>query len=323
MATGIVAMAMDLQGFAVLARVMFVANLCAYGALWLAGFVRVARSGRAVAADLADHTRGPAFLTIIAATSVLGVQCAGLAGWRAAAAALWMVGLLLWLALTYAFFAAVTVAQAKPPLDEGLDGTWLLATVSTESVAVLGTTVAGSFPRPDIVVFASLLLFLAGAMLYIVVIGLIFLRWIFRPMGAHTITPTYWINMGAVAITTLAGAGLIDAAPRYAFIADIEHFIAGFTLFFWAAGTWWIPLLVVLFVWRHARGRTPWRYDVQYWSLVFPLGMYSVATHAYAQGNRLEFLMPLARVAGYVAIAAWTLTAIGLVRRLSAVISRR
>lgn len=323
MATGIVATAMQTQGFVAVAWVMFVLNLGAYAALWIAGLARIARSTRAVAAEIADHARGPAFLTAVAATAVLGVQCSELAGFRAAAAALWVLSLLLWFVLCYTFLAAVTLAEAKPRLDEGLDGTWLLATVSIESVAVLGTTVAGSFPRADIVVFASLVLFMAGAMVYIIIIGLIFFRWIFRPMDAHTITPTYWINMGAVAITTLAGAGLVDAAPRHPFVAGIEHFLAGFTLFFWAAGTWWIPLLAVLFAWRHLLGRTPLRYDVQYWSLVFPLGMYSVATHAYAQANRLDFLLPLARVAGYVAMAAWALTAIGFARRLAALISRK
>ncbi|HEY7788338.1 MAG TPA: tellurite resistance/C4-dicarboxylate transporter family protein [Casimicrobiaceae bacterium] len=316
MATGIVSIAMEGQGFGVTARILFAVNVVAYAVLWVAGFVRMARSSRGIADDLADHARGPAFLTIVAGTCVLGVQCAQLAGWRIAAGALWVLGLVLWAVLIYAFFAAVTIVEPKPSLEHGLDGSWLLATVSTESIAVLGTIVAGQFARPDVVIFACLVLFLVGAMLYILIIGLIFFRWIFRPMGVHTLTPTYWINMGAVAITTLAGARLVETAPDYAFVASIEHFLAGFTLFFWATGSWWIPLLVAVFAWRHLHQRMPIRYDPQYWSLVFPLGMYSVATLAYAQGNRLVFLYPLARVFGYVSLVAWALTAIGLVRRI-------
>jgi tellurite resistance protein TehA-like permease len=269
-----------------------------------------------VAAELGDHVRGPAFLTIVAGTCVLGVQCTELVGWRSAGAGLWVLGLVSWSVLIYAFFAAVTLVEPKPRLEHGIDGAWLLATVSTESIAVLGTMVADRFARPDIVVFACLVLFLAGAMLYILVIGLIFFRWIFRPMGAHMLTPTYWINMGAVAITTLAGARLIETAPAYAFVAGIEHFLAGFTLFFWATGTWWIPLLVAVFAWRHLHQRVPIRYDPQYWSLVFPLGMYSVATHAYAKGTGLAFLDPLARIAGDVSLIAWMLAATGLVHGL-------
>jgi tellurite resistance protein TehA-like permease len=316
MATGIVSVAMEDQGFVTVARALFALNLATYAVLVVAGVARIATSARVVAAELGDHVLGPAFLTIVAGTCVLGVQCTELVGWRSAGAGLWVLGLVSWSVLIYAFFAAVTLVEPKPRLEHGIDGAWLLATVSTESIAVLGTMVADRFARPDIVVFACLVLFLAGAMLYILVIGLIFFRWIFRPMGAHMLTPTYWINMGAVAITTLAGARLIETAPAYAFVAGIEHFLAGFTLFFWATGTWWIPLLVAVFAWRHLHQRVPIRYDPQYWSLVFPLGMYSVATHAYAKGTGLAFLDPLARIAGDVSLIAWMLAATGLVHGL-------
>ena len=316
MATGIVAIAMDDQGFPGVARALAILNTLAYALLWAVGGARFAHSARAVRGDLGNHVAGPQFLTIVAATAIVGAQAARFTHATALAAALWSVALVLWLGVTYAFLAGVIIGERKPRLDEGLDGSWLLLTVSTQSLAVLGTLVADAFPRSDVVVFASLVLFLAGAMLYILVIGLIFFRWVFRPMPAQTLTPTYWINMGAVAITTLAGAHLGDAARTYAFIANIEHFIAGFTLFFWATGTWWIPLLVVVFAWRHARARTPLQYDAQYWSMVFPLGMYSAATYAYARGNHLDFLLPLARVACVVAVLAWAATAVGLVRRL-------
>ena len=32
---------------------------------------------------------------------------------------------------------------------------------------------------------------------------------------------------------------------------DFQPFIGGFTLFFWATGTWRIPLLVIVGFWRH------------------------------------------------------------------------
>jgi tellurite resistance protein TehA-like permease len=316
MATGIVSLAMQVLHLPATAYALFAVNLVAYALLWLAGIARLVHSPRAVARSLGDHVTGPAFLTIVAGTCVLGAQCVALTGSREAGAAFWVAGVVLWAILVYAFFAAVTIVEPKPRLEHGLDGSWLLATVSTEAVAVLGTMTASAFPRPDIVMFACLVFFLAGAMLYILVIGLIFFRWTFRPMGAHMLTPTYWINMGAVAITTLAGAHLIGAASDYAFLADIGHFLAAFTLFFWATGSWWIPLLVVVFAWRHLHQRTPIRYDAQYWSLVFPLGMYSVATRDYAQQTRLAFLYPVATCAAYIALVAWLLTAAGLVHRL-------
>lgn len=320
MATGIVSMALHALGHDAAADALFAFNLACYAALWGIGIARIVRAPRALAREVADPLRGPQFLAIVAATNVLGAQCVGVAGWDAAATMLWLAGLALWALITYAFFAAITVAADKPALEHGISGAWLLVTVSTESVAVLGAEVAPHFARPDIVMFASLCFFLAGGMLYILVIALIFLRWTFLPMHSHALTPAYWINMGAVAITTLAGAHLLEAAPAYPFVAGLEHFVAGFTLFFWATGTWWIPLLLLVFAWRHLRARTPVRYDAQYWSMVFPLGMYSVATTVYATDNQLGFLLPIARFMGYVGVAAWALTTAGL---LGALLRRR
>jgi len=46
--------------------------------------------------------------------------------------------------------------------------------------------------------------YLLGAMLYILFIALILYRWRFLSMQPEKLSPPYWINMGALAITTLA-----------------------------------------------------------------------------------------------------------------------
>ena len=87
-------------------------------------------------------------------------------------------------------------------------------------------------------------MYLLGAMLYLSIITLIFYRFTFFPLTAEQLTPPYWINMGAVAITTLAGSPLLlPAGPHGRSSAMLRPFLTGFTLFFWATATWWIPLL--------------------------------------------------------------------------------
>src|SRR6185436_12991476 len=167
-------------------------------------------------------------------------------------------GIALWIVIMYTFFTAVTVRENKPSIEAGLNGGWLLAVVSTQSISVLGTLLVS---RPvdyrEPILFFTLCMFLLGCMLYIPLITLIFYRFTFVNLTTASLTPPYWINMGAVAITTLAGARLIIAASEWTVLNDFMPFLKGFTLFFWAAGTWWIPLLLILGFWRHVYKKYP------------------------------------------------------------------
>jgi len=157
-----------------------------------------------------------------------------------------------------------------------------------------------------------LALWLCGGMLYIWIISLIFYRYTFFPLAPSDLMPPYWINMGAMAISTLAGASLIQSASNASFLGDILPFLKGFTLFFWATATWWIPMLVILGFWRHVYKRFPLKYDRLYWGAVFPLGMYSVCTRQLCDTFHLPFLLWLPHVFVWIALAAWSLTFLGL-----------
>ena len=54
--------------------------------------------------------------------------------------------------------------------------------------------------------------------------------------------------------------------------------------------------------------RVPLTYDPQYWSLVFPLGMYTVATLMFANATGMPFLLIIPRLAVYIAMLGWLIT---------------
>lgn len=314
MATGIVSIASQLLDLPSIAKALLAVNIAAYVVLSVLLLTRIIRFFPRVRADITDHVRGPGFFTVAAGTCVLGSQLIIVAGAIHAALVLWFVGLGLWALTMYTFFTFVTIQQDKPPLEKGMSGTWLIAAVATQSVSVLGTLLSDRLSEyREPLFFLTLCMFLIGCMLYLLLITLIFYRFTFKGFTAAELSPPYWINMGAVAITTLAGARLIIAAPDWSFLVEILPFLKGFTLFFWAWGTWWIPLLIILGYWRHVYMRFPLRYNPQYWGMVFPLGMYTACTFQLSKAINFEPLMIIPQVFIYLALAAWIAASAGLI----------
>jgi tellurite resistance protein TehA-like permease len=148
MATGIVAIAAQQAGLQSLAVVLFWLNVGQYVAIWILNLWRLVRYRGDLAADLADHLRGFGFFTSVAGTCVLGSQFVLMFGAYSTAVALWFLSLILWLGLTYAIFIGVMIKEAKPTLDQGITGAWLLAVVATQAIAVLGALLAHHFEQP-------------------------------------------------------------------------------------------------------------------------------------------------------------------------------
>lgn len=292
-------------------------NVAAYFVLCLLLLLRLLFFFSRVKADIKDHVRGPGFFTVVAGTCVLGSALLIVADRYWPAIVLWIAGISLWVVIMYTFFTAVTVRENKPSIEGGLNGGWLLAVVATQSISVLGTLLVSRLvDYRESILFFTLCMFLLGCMLYLLLITLIFYRFTFVNVTMAALTPPYWINMGAVAITTLAGARLIIAAPFWSLLNEITPFLKGFTLFFWAAGTWWIPLLLILGFWRHVYKRFPLKYDPQYWGMVFPFGMYTVCTFQLSLAIDFPTLLVIPRYFIYVALAGWIAVSVGLIGTL-------
>jgi len=315
MATGIVSIACQLAGLEPVAWALFLVNQATYVLLWVLTLARLFGFFPRVLADIADPSRGPGFLTTVAGTSVLGRQFSLLARNDGVALGLAALATLLWGLIIYSFLAGVITQAEKPKPGRCVNGAWLLAVVATQSVPLAWIGAAGPLLGPDEqAMFLMLAFHLVGYVLYLVIVTLITYQFVAFPLDPTLLTPPYWINMGAMAITALTGTVLVSLASHSGLLRLVLPFLEGLTILAWAVATWWIPLLVALFAWRHLVAKVGLNYDPQYWSMVFPLGMYSVCTFQLGQVTGVSLLYIISQAFAYIGLTAWAVLSLGLVR---------
>ncbi len=311
MATGIVAVGASQQDLTWLADGLYLVAAITYVVLAVLLTWRLLIASKLLAADITSHTKGFAFLTTVAATNVLGSASGVIHNQWALAWGLWWFSLALWAFFVYATLFAVVLKGPKPGLEKGINGTWFLLTVATESVVVLGALLLARH-SDDLLAFALIAAFALGLVLYLIVMTMVFLRWTFAELEPTEADPPAWIAAGAVAITVLAGSNLLAARTVSNRIERLAPFIEGIVVLAWATATFWFPLMVAIGVWRHLINRVPLRYHPSYWALVFPLGMYGVATYRMRAAIELDALDWLPKATLAVALFAWAAAFVGL-----------
>ena len=312
MATGIISNTLWLEGFAVLSRALFAVVLAAYPSLCALMAVRLVRHWPKLWADLVNPRLVFAFFTLVAASDVFGVGL-DLRGYAGAAAALWVFALVVWTLLIYVSFGVLTFRNTAQGANV-VHGGWLIAIVGTQSLVILGARIIpeqGAL-APSLFVLIHML-WGVGLAFYGIFITLFCYRIFFFEVGPEDVTPLLWVVMGAAAISTNAGSMLILTRSGVPFLVSMRPFIDGVTLIMWIWATWWIPMLVLFGLWKHGLKRVPLSYTPMLWSLVFPLGMYALASLRLGLAAEFAPLRRLAESMVWVALAAWALTAIGLV----------
>ena len=316
MATGIVAIAAHIYGMNYFSQFLFYVDLIGYAVLWALSLYRMAVHGKRYLADLTDHARGPGFFTVIAGNNTLGSVFLLVERNYTIAFGLWIFGFILWVFYQYFIFSALSLDKNKPTLEKGINGAWLVAIVSTQSVSVLAAQLS---PLHHWMYLVALVMYMIGWMTYILVMSLINYRLLFMKLDSSDITGPYWINMGATAITTLAGSLLLIEGQSSNFVefSIIRPYLIGATVMIWAYGSWWIPWLFIVGVWKYTRGHDSiLRYDPFFWSGVFPMGMYTVSTYMMAKATTFTQFKVISDYFVYIAIVAWVYEFIGLVVRI-------
>ncbi|HTM91568.1 MAG TPA: tellurite resistance/C4-dicarboxylate transporter family protein [Flavisolibacter sp.] len=302
MATGIVAMASHLQQYTVISNLLFWVNNIAFLILLLLFVLRLVFFFPNVVADLHSHTKGAGFLTMVAGACILGTTYAQTKNAFGPATLLWYFGMITWTLFIFSFLSSVILATEKPSPEKGLNGIWFLLVVSTQSLSILIGTLTPHLLLPaNVAIFFSLFDFLLGAMLYLMLAPVVIYRLLFYPMKPEEVSPSYWINMGAAAITTLAGVMLLQNIKTNAVLEELYPFVYGSAVLFWCVASFWIPLVFIMEIWRYLIKRSPLHYTPGFWSMVFPLGTYCVCSWRLAEVMHLQFLSSLSKVFLYAA----------------------
>jgi tellurite resistance protein TehA-like permease len=313
MATGIISNGLFFEDHHGWSDALFAVNLAAYPWLVVLTGARLVRHGWALWADLVNPRLVFSFFTIVAATDVLGVGI-NLRGYGAIALALWLAAFAVWFFLIYFSFGVLSFLNTTARGANVVHGGWLIAIVGTESLVVLGTAIAPQAGEMADTIFVIIhMLWGVGLGLYGIFVTLFAYRIFFFDVEPDDLTPLLWVVMGAAAITTNAGSTLILTNSGMAFLHTMRPFIDGITLIMWAWATWWIPLLLLFGVWKHVVCRIPLEYTPMLWSLVFPLGMYAVASLRLSLAAEFPLLRSVSQAMVWVALAAWAATAGGLI----------
>jgi tellurite resistance protein TehA-like permease len=124
--------------------------------------------------------------------------------------------------------------------------------------------------------------------------------------------PPYWVSMGAIAITIVAGARIVEMQST-PMVDAVRGLVAGAAVVLWCFATWLIPVLFAAGVWRHGLKKVPLRYTPTLWSIVFPLGMYAVAGMYLGRADHLPIVARIGELWIWVALAAWVATTLAMV----------
>lgn len=313
MASGIISVGTELLGYHLLSQVVLAVTIVAFVALTGAYVARLIWFRPYVRHSLRDPTTAMAYFTVVAGTDVLATRLS-MADHPDITLGLGAAAALLWLILTYGLPWSIVAAARRPVLGE-INGTWLIWVVATQSVSIVAAALAPNTPgtglRANLPAIA-VCLWGVGVMLYLILIVIIFLRLLLVEVTPKEMGPAYWIAMGATAISVRAAAGIIALHGPHAtdLVTQLRPFIVGLSVVLWSFGTWWIPLLIAFGIWRYLLRGYSRDYEPRLWSVVFPLGMYTVASYTLGRAAGFNFMISVARVWVFVGVAAWAVVLI-------------
>lgn len=311
MATGIVSIGCAEAGLVAVSVVLLVITALAYVVLAAAYIARSLRHPGRVREDQRSPQVAFSYFTIVAGTDVLAVRLLG-SGLTVVAVVLLVLGAALWLVFGYVLPWQVFMTRDGQPILARTNGTWFIWSVASQSLAVGMAVVHPLLPQYSALIgILAVLFWSVGTMLYIGIAFMVALRLVHFGITAEQFEAPYWVSMGALAIAVVAGSSIVGTGST-PMIDAARSVIGGSVVIFWCFAAWLIPALLAAGFWRHLIRRIPLRYSPALWSMVFPLGMFAVASMRMGTVEHLPAIAKVGTAGLGVAGLVWLLVLISM-----------
>lgn len=201
----------------------------------------------------------------------------------------------------------------------GMSGVWLMPIVPAEVVAassaLLLPHVANIALRQDLFV-GTIVLWAFSVPMAFLVLGMLFLRMVVHKLPAKDLAISIWITLGTLG-TGIMGLMLV-AKDGPLVVPQLASGLAGAATFaavvFWGLGLWWLVVSFMVtgyYVWRRLLS-----FNLGWWGLTFPLGVYTAGTYLLDQALGSSIFSWAARGFFSLLAAFWVMVAILTVHHL-------
>lgn len=312
MATTSTSIALFVTGFFTLSSLFLALALLGY--VWLISLfiTRLCLFGKSVLHNMKDIERLFKWFAFSAGTSALSIRLC-LDGYDHPGAVLGIIGGVSTIVLIYTLFA-VLFFHVKAPIQL-VSPFWLLMAIACNSAGIVTTTLWGHGKiESPLFLLIGFGFFTFGVFIYASFMTLNIYRMVFLPFVGKDLNPAYWTCMGAAAIAAVDASQFILIKNPPLFLEAIIPCLTGASLLLWAFASAWIPILCIMEFWKYAYFKMPFQYHPSLWAIVFPLGMYTTATHLLATSAHLELVQPMTPIWLWTTVFMWGLIVVLLIR---------
>jgi tellurite resistance protein TehA-like permease len=269
MASGILSIAFHIKKFFLFSTLFYLLGAIGYIFLIILYATRLIFYPRLSWSNLLNNKKIFDHFTFVAGTNILALR-ALLSHQKTLSLTLTFIALAAFVIFFYFFFYLLFFLRKIS--IKNVNGKWLLIPVAFGSTSLIFIYLfkygALNSSAWNLLSYSS---WSGGILFYFIFITFILFRLFFYPIAAKEMLAPYWICMGAAAINCNAAGELVYSGWGVIFFIHAA-------LILWAIATLFIPLLVLLGIWKHGVLREPFFYSPLLWSIVFPLGMYTMAT---------------------------------------------